>query len=125
MGRSPTRHDLYPCQSIGHRDALMQNLENIFERIDNDLRDLKEAENTNTTEVRNILNRQAEAIAYLVSRVKDLEHRLNVEETWDARAEEVIRLMALDDAKIWKFRKHKDVYEEIARKGVAEAGETL
>jgi hypothetical protein len=57
--------------------------------------------------------------------VKDLEQRLEVEEIWDTSVEEVIKLMALDDAKIWKFRKHKEVYEEIARKGVGESVETL
>ena len=103
----------------------MQNLENIFQRIDNEFRDLKEAENSNTEEIRKILNRQAEAVAYLVTRVKDLEQRLEVEEAWDASVEDVIKLMALDDSKIWKFRKHKEVYEEIARKGVGEAAETL
>jgi len=103
----------------------MQNLENIFQRIDNEFRDLKEAENSNTEEIRKILNRQAEAVAYLVTRVKELEQRLEVEEAWDASVEEVIKLMALDDSKIWKFRKHKEVYEEIARKGVGEAAETL
>jgi hypothetical protein len=103
----------------------MQNLENVFQRIDNEFRDLKQAENSNTEEVRKILNRQAEALAYLVARVKDLEQRLEVEETWDASVEEIIKLMALDDAKIWKFRKHKEVYEEIARKGVGEAADTL
>ncbi len=65
----------------------MQNLENVFQRIDNEFRDLKQAENTNV--------------------------------------EGIIKLMALDDAKIWKFRKHKEVYEEIARKGVEEAVDTL
>ncbi len=103
----------------------MQNLENIFQRIDNEFRDLKEAENSNTEEIRKILNRQAEAVAYLVTRVKELEQQLEVEEAWDASVEEVIKLMALDDSKIWKFRKHKEVYEEIARKGVGEAAETL
>ena len=103
----------------------MQNLENIFQRIDNEFRDLKEAENSNTEEIRKILNRQAEAVAYLVTRVKELEQQLEVEEAWDAGVEEVIKLMALDDSKIWKFRKHKEVYEEIARKGVGEAAETL
>jgi len=103
----------------------MQNLENIFQRIDNEFRDLKHAENSNVDEIRKILNRQAEALSYLVTRVKDLETRLEVEETWDTSVEEVIKLMALDDAKIWKFRKHKEVYEEIARKGVGESAETL
>lgn len=103
----------------------MQNVENIFQRIDNEIRDLKEAENSNVDELRTILNRQAEAISYLVARVKDLEQRLNVEEAWDTRVEEVLKLMALDDARLWKFRKHKDVYEEIARHGVAEASDTL
>ena len=103
----------------------MQNLENIFQRIDNEFRDLKEAENSNTEEIRKILNRQAEAVAYLVTRVKELEQQLEVEEAWDASVEEVIKLMALDDSKIWKFRKHKEVYEEIARKGVGEAADTL
>jgi len=99
----------------------MQNLENVFQRIDNEFRDLKHAENSNVEELRKIMNRQAEAIAYLVTRVKDLEQRLNIEESWDTEVEEVIKLMALDDAKLWKFRKHKEVYEDIARKGVAEA----
>ncbi|HEY4704478.1 MAG TPA: hypothetical protein VII27_01905 [Thermoplasmata archaeon] len=103
----------------------MQNLENIFQRIDNEFRDLKHAENSNVEELRKILNRQAEAIAYLVTRVKELEQRANVEAEWDGEVDEVIKLMALDDAKIWKFRKHKEIYEEIARKGVAEATETL
>ena len=103
----------------------MQNLENIFQRIDNEFRDLKQAENSNVDEIRKILNRQAEAVAYLVTRVKDLEQKLEVEETWDTSVEEVIKLMALDDAKIWKFRKHKEVYEEIARKGVGESADTL
>src|SRR2546425_1007806 len=96
-----------------------------FQRIDNEFRDLKHAENSNVDEIRKILNRQAEALSYLVTRVKDLETRLEVEETWDTSVEEVIKLMALDDAKIWKFRKHKEVYEEIARKGVGETAETL
>src|SRR4030067_434391 len=99
----------------------MQNLENLFQRIDNEFKDLKHAENTNVDELRRILNRQAEAIAYLVTRVKDLESRLSVEASWDTGVEEVIKLMALDDAKIWKFRQHKDLYEEIARKGGGEA----
>ena len=99
----------------------MQNLENVFQRIDNEFRDLKHAENSNVEELRKIMNRQAEAIAYLVTRVKDLEQRLNIEESWDTEVEEVIKLMALDDAKLWKFRKHKEVYEDIARKGVTEA----
>ncbi len=103
----------------------MQNLENVFQRIDNEFRDLKQAENTNVEEIRKIMNRQAEAIAYLVTRVKDLEQRLEVEESWDTNVEGIIKLMALDDAKIWKFRKHKEVYEEIARKGVEEAVDTL
>ena len=103
----------------------MQNLENIFQRIDNEFRDLKQAENSNVEEIRKILNRQAEAIAYLVTRVKDLEQRLEIEEAWDTNVEEVIKLMAIDDAKIWKFRKHKEIYEEIARKGVEEAADTL
>ncbi|HTD80855.1 MAG TPA: hypothetical protein VK723_01765 [Thermoplasmata archaeon] len=103
----------------------MQNLENIFQRIDNEFRDLKQAENSNVDEIRKILNRQAEALSYLVTRVKELEQRLEVEETWDTSVEEVIKLMALDDAKVWKFRKHKDVYEEIARRGVGEAADTL
>src|SRR5437773_1837336 len=107
------------------RDAPMQNLENIFQRIDNEFRDLKQAENSNVDEIRKILNRQAEALSYLVTRVKELEQRLEVEETWDTSVEEVIKLMALDDAKVWKFRKHKDVYEEIARRGVGEAADTL
>ena len=103
----------------------MQNLENIFERIDNEFRDLKNAENTNVEELRRILNRQAEAVAYLAGRLKDLEQRSNIEEEWDTEVEEVLKLMALDDSKIWKFRKHKEIYEEIARKGVGEAAETL
>ncbi len=103
----------------------MQNLENIFQRIDNEFRDLKHAENTNVEELRKTLNRQAEAIAYLATRVKELEQRANVEAEWDEGVDEVIKLMALDDAKIWKFRKHKEVYEEIARKGVGEAADTL
>ncbi len=98
----------------------MPNIENVFQRIDNEFRDLKNAENSNVEELRKVLGRQAEAIAYLVSRVKDLEEKLDVEEAWDAEVEEVIKLMALDDAKIWKFRKHKGVYEDIARKGVNE-----
>jgi len=103
----------------------VQNLENIFERIDNEFRDLKNAENTNVEELRRILNRQAEAVAYLAGRLKDLEQRSNIEEEWDTEVEEVLKLMALDDSKIWKFRKHKEIYEEIARKGVGEAAETL
>jgi hypothetical protein len=103
----------------------MQNLENIFQRIDNEFRDLKQAENSNVDEIRKIMNRQAEALSYLVTRVKELEARLEVEETWDTSVEDIIKLMALDDAKVWKFRKHKDVYEEIARKGVGEAADTL
>ena len=67
----------------------MQNLENIFQRIDNEFRDLKQAENSNVDEIRKILNRQAEALSYLVTRVKDLEQRLEVEETWDSSVEEV------------------------------------
>ena len=116
---------LCPGPVMGVRGALVQNLENIFQRIDNEFRDLKQAENSNVDEIRKILNRQAEAVTYLVARVKDLEQRLEVEETWDSSVEEVIKLMALDDAKIWKFRKHKEVYEEIARKGVGETAETL
>ncbi|TLZ72179.1 MAG: hypothetical protein E6K10_03030 [Methanobacteriota archaeon] len=107
------------------RGALVQNIENIFQRIDNEFRDLKQAENANVDEIRKIMNRQAEAISYLVTRVKDLEQRLEVEEAWDTNVDEIIKLMALDDAKIWKFRKHKEIYEEIARKGVAETAETL
>ena len=40
----------------------MQNLENIFQRIDNEFRDLKQAENSNVDEIRKVLNRQAEAL---------------------------------------------------------------
>ncbi len=118
-------HPLYPGGAIGARGALVQNLENIFQRIDNEFRDLKNAENTNVEELRKTLNRQAEAIAYLATRLKELEQRANVEAEWDEEVDEVIKLMALDDAKIWKFRKHKEIYEEIARKGVGEAAETL
>src|SRR5437867_11951055 len=60
---------LYPPGVMSAQDALMQNLENIFQRIDNEFRDLKQAENSNVEEIRKILNRQAEASAYLVTRV--------------------------------------------------------
>lgn len=103
----------------------MHNLEDIFQRIDEELRDLKQAENTNIEELRKILNRQAEVITFLASRLKELEAEVNLEKDWDTGVEEVIKLMALDDARIWKFRRHKEVYEEIARKGVAEASERL
>lgn len=103
----------------------MPNIESIFQRIDNEFRDIKDAENSNVEELRKVLGRQAEAIAYLVNRVKDLEAKLNVEESWDTEVEQVIKLMALDDAKIWKFRKHKEVYEDIARKGVKDSKEEV
>jgi hypothetical protein len=41
-----------------------------------------------------------------------------MEGKWDRELEDVIRIMALDDSRIWKFRKHKEIYEEIARKGI-------
>lgn len=103
----------------------MQNLENIFQRIDEELRDLKQAENANVEELRKILNRQAEVITFLAGRVKDLDAQVNSEKEWDSEVEEVLKLMALDDSRLWKFRRHKEIYEEIARQGVAEASERL
>lgn len=96
----------------------MREIERIFESIDHEIRDLKDAENSNMDEVKKILNRQAEVITFLVSRVRDMETRLESETKWDKEVEEIIRIMALDDARIWKFRKHRDVYEDIARKGI-------
>ncbi|MFQ5909866.1 MAG: hypothetical protein ACE5IJ_03995 [Thermoplasmata archaeon] len=96
----------------------MREIERIFESINHELRDLKDAENTNMDEVKKILNRQAEVITFLVSRVRDLENRMEVEGRWDEEVEDVIRIMAFDDARIWKFRKHRDIYEDIARKGI-------
>lgn len=96
----------------------MREIERIFENIDHELNDLKEAENTNMEEVRKILNRQAEVITFLVGRVKDLEARVETEGKWDHEVDEILRMMALDDSRIWKFRKHKDLYEEIATKGI-------
>jgi hypothetical protein len=96
----------------------MREIERIFESIDHEIRDLKDAENSNMDEVKKILNRQAEVITFLVSRVRDMETRLESETKWDKEVEDIIRIMALDDARIWKFRKHRDVYEDIARKGI-------
>lgn len=96
----------------------MKDVQSVFERIDDEIGQLKEAQNSNVDELKRILNRQAEAITILVGRVKELESQLNVEKTWDEDLEEVVKLIALDESKIWKFRKHKGVYEAIARKGV-------
>ena len=96
----------------------MREIERIFESIDHEIRDLKDAENSNMDEVKKILNRQAEVITFLVSRVRDMETRLESETKWDEEVEDIIRIMAIDDARIWKFRKHRDIYEDIARKGV-------
>ncbi|MCJ2563170.1 MAG: hypothetical protein LN417_03660 [Candidatus Thermoplasmatota archaeon] len=96
----------------------MREIERIFESIDHEIRDLKDAENSNMDEVKKILNRQAEVITFLVSRVRDMETRLESETKWDKEVEDIIRIMAIDDARIWKFRKHRDIYEDIARKGV-------
>ncbi|MFQ6128816.1 MAG: hypothetical protein ACE5QW_07950 [Thermoplasmata archaeon] len=103
----------------------MREIERIFESIDHELRDLKEAENSNMEEVKKILNRQAEVITFLVGRVRDLENRMKTEGKWDKELEDIIRIMALDDSKIWKFRKHRDIYEEIARKGIGGVEEKL
>lgn len=103
----------------------MKEIEAIFQRIDNEIRDLKEAENTNVEQMRKIMNRQAEVITFLVGRVKDLEKKLDMEAQWDKDLEEIIKIMALDDSKIWKFRKHKEIYEAIARKGILETEEVL
>jgi hypothetical protein len=96
----------------------MREIERIFESIDHEIRDLKDAENSNMDEIKKILNRQAEVITFLVNRVRDLESRMESEAQWDKDLEEVIRVMALDDSKIWKFRKHREIYEEVARRGV-------
>lgn len=40
----------------------MREIERIFESIDHEIRDLKDAENSNMDEVKKILNRQAEVI---------------------------------------------------------------
>jgi hypothetical protein len=96
----------------------MREIERIFESINHEIRDLKDAENSNMDEVKKILNRQAEVITFLVNRVRDLESRMESEAKWDRELEEVIRIMALDDSKIWKFRKHRDIYEDVARKGI-------
>lgn len=103
----------------------MKEIERIFEGIDHEISDLKEAENSNMEEVKRILNRQAEVITFLVNRVKDLETRMDVEGRWDRDLEDVIRIMAIDDSRIWKFRKHKEIYEDIARKGVKGIEEDL
>ncbi|MCK4367474.1 MAG: hypothetical protein KAU99_05845 [Thermoplasmata archaeon] len=103
----------------------MREIERIFESIDHEIRDLKEAENSNMDEVKKILNRQAEVITFLVSRVRDMETRMDSETKWDKEVEDIIRIMALDDARIWKFRKHRDIYEDIARKGIEEVDKEL
>jgi len=100
----------------------MREAESIFERIEQQITEVREVEDANVGQVKNLLARQAEVIAYLVGRVKDLEARVQVEEKWDGDVEEILRLMALDDSHLWRFRKHKEAYEEIARKGVAAAG---
>ena len=99
----------------------MREAESIFERIEQEIKDVKEVEDSNVEQVKTLLERQAEVIGYLVERVKDLEHRIQVEQKWDGEVEEIIRLMALDDSHLWRFRKHKEAYEEIARKGVVAA----
>lgn len=103
----------------------MREIERIFESIDHEIRDLKDAENSNMDEVKKILNRQAEVITFLVSRVRDMETRMESETKWDKEVEDIIRIMALDDARIWKFRKHRDIYEDIARKGIEGVDEEL
>ncbi len=103
----------------------MREIERIFESIDHEIRDLKDAENSNMDEVKKILNRQAEVITFLVSRVRDMETRMESETKWDKEVEDIIRIMALDDARIWKFRKHRDIYEDIARKGIEEVDKEL
>jgi len=103
----------------------MREIERIFESIDHEIRDLKDAENSNMDEVKKILNRQAEVITFLVSRVRGMETRMDSETKWDKEVEDIIRIMALDDARIWKFRKHRDVYEDIARKGIEGVDEKL
>jgi len=100
----------------------MRETESIFERIEQQIKEVREREDGKVEQVRTLLSRQAEVIAYLADRVKELESRVQVEEKWDAEVDEVLRLMALDDSHVWKFRKHKDVYEEIARKGASAAG---
>jgi len=100
----------------------MRETESIFERIEQQIKEVREREDGKVEQVRALLSRQAEVIAYLADRVKELESRVQVEEKWDAEVDEVLRLMALDDSHVWKFRKHKDVYEEIARKGASAAG---
>ena len=110
-------NSIYPKSIILH-GALMREIERIFESIDHEIRDLKDAENSNMDEVKKILNRQAEVITFLVSRVRDMETRMESETKWDKDVEDIIRIMALDDARIWKFRKHRDIYEDVARKGI-------
>ena len=100
----------------------MRETESIFERIEQQIKEVREREDGKVEQVRTLLSRQAEVIAYLADRVKELESRVQVEEKWDAEVDEVLRLMAWDDSHVWKFRKHKDVYEEIARKGASAAG---
>jgi len=100
----------------------MRETESIFERIEQQIKEVREREDGKVEQVRTLLSRQAEVIAYLADRVKELESRVQVEEKWDAEVDEVLRLMALDDSHVWKFRKHKDVYEEIARKGASATG---
>jgi len=99
----------------------MRESESIFERIEQQIKEVRQQEDAKVEQVRTLLQRQAEVISYLVDRVKDLEARTQVEEKWDAEVDDVLRLMALDDSHLWKFRKHKEIYEEIARKGASAA----
>ena len=99
----------------------MREAESIFGRIEQQIKEVREVEDQNIEQLRELLTRQAEVLAYLVDRVKDLEGRMQVEETWDTSVEDILRLMAQDDSHLWKFRKHRGMYEEIARQGVTAA----
>jgi len=99
----------------------MRETESVFERIEQQIKEVRDREDGKMEQVRTLLQRQAEVISYLADRVKELESHAQVEEKWDAEVDEVLKLMALDDSHLWRFRKHKDIYEEIARKGASAA----
>lgn len=102
----------------------MREADSIFEKIEQQIHEVREVEDANIEKIRAIMSKQTRMIAYLVARVKDLEMHAQVEEKWDGEVEEVLRLMAQDDSHLWRFRKHRETYEEIARRGVTAIGDT-